>query len=181
MTRLPARTRGGAALGPGVVRGAAAAARPDPRRAGGERDATEGTTSERRREQSLNALATLLSLVPHEHRMWVKVLVYISRDAKTHAPSLNLVLAHVENPKTTPDAFLVSAHNPYVTIVPRLPGGLASPERLSVDVRQGGDEITFRVARARAAEEAEAGRPRLEIWYGPSLVRTVRMPNPFEG
>lgn len=143
---------------------------------------TKGDAPGSPRTESIKAIAALLSAMPESDRLWRKVLVYLTKDAKTQAPTLNLVIAKVPNQRITKDSFPATKDNPYVTIKPCIPGGVCVPEMLAVDVTKGGDEVSFKITKDTNPERPNAvtGKARLEIWYGPALVRMVQAPNPFE-
>ncbi|MGE0431002.1 MAG: STAS domain-containing protein [Planctomycetota bacterium] len=133
------------------------------------------------RVKRLKATARLLQWIPEADRLWRKMLVYLSRDPVTQVATLNLVVARV-NRNRGKDAFPVAAANPYVMVRPRIPGGICIPEMVAVDVTSGGDEVTFRIERDKnpSRPDAPTGKPCLEIWYGPSVIRTVPTANPFD-
>lgn len=148
------------------------------------RTTAAGVADTDRREHNLKAMVTLLATVPPANRLWRKVLAYAGKDPHTQVPCLNLVLAPIGIGENAPDAFVVSDANPYVTVVPRLSGATTVPQRLSIDVTTGAGEIVFRIQPNDEVSGHEPDEPphhRLEIWYGPTLVRTIRTPNPLAG
>ena len=133
------------------------------------------------RVKRLKATARLLQWIPEAERLWRKMLVYLSRDPVSQVATLNLVVARVKRQNGVKDAFPVAAANPYVMVKPRIPGGVCIPEMIAVDVTAGGHEVSFRIERDKHPDRPDApkGRPCLEIWYGPSVIRTIHTADPF--